>query len=312
MKKILTLVYLLMVAVLYSQSLTPSENYIYSRTYLEPVTTAQPGAAQVQGVKYFDGLGRATQSISIKSSPTGKDIVVPSLYDTATGRKTKDYLPQPVDSQNGAYLPNVGENSVNTYYSVPNAYSEVAYEHSPLGRVEKKAAPGVDWQITGSHTQRAEQTTNSAGEVRKITATSTWNPSTQISDVALDAVSDNAYTTGGFYNANILVKTIAWDEENHEIQSFTDPAGKQILIRKINLKANGTSENLDTYYVYDDFENLAFVIPPKAATATSVAQLNTKLDVLCYQYKYDKYNRLAEKKLPGKGWEYVVYDKQSR
>jgi len=301
-----------MVAVLYSQSLTPSENYIYSRTYLEAVTTTQPGAAQVQGVKYFDGLGRATQSISIKASPTGKDIVVPSLYDPATGRKTKDYLPQPVDSQNGAYLPNVGENSVNAYYGVPNAYSEVSYEPSPLGRVEKKAAPGVDWQITGSHTQRAEQTTNSAGEVRKITATSTWNPSTQISDAALDAVSDNAYTTGGFYNANILVKTIAWDEENHEVQSFTDPAGKQILIRKINLKANGTTENIDTYYVYDDFENLAFVIPPKAATATSIAQLNTKLDVLCYQYKYDKYNRLAEKKLPGKGWEYVVYDKQSR
>ncbi|WP_139420345.1 DUF6443 domain-containing protein [Chryseobacterium mulctrae] len=312
MKKILTLVYLLMVAVLYSQSLTPSENHIYSRTYLEPVTTQQPGAAQLQGVKYFDGLGRATQSISIKSSPTGKDIVVPSLYDTATGRKTKDYLPQPVDSQNGAYLPNVGENSVNAYYGVPNAYSEVAYEPSPLGRVEKKAAPGADWQITGNHIQRTEQTTNSAGEVRKITATSTWNPATQISDVALDAVSDNAYTTGGFYNANILVKTIAWDEENHEVQSFTDPAGKQILIRKINQKTNGTTENLDTYYVYDDFENLAFVIPPKAATATSIAQLNTKLDVLCYQYKYDKYNRLAEKKLPGKGWEYVVYDKQNR
>ncbi|WP_404985317.1 DUF6443 domain-containing protein [Chryseobacterium sp. M5] len=312
MKKILTLIYLLMVAVLYSQSLTPSENYIYSRTYLEPVTTAQPGAAQVQGVKYFDGLGRATQSISIKSSPTGKDIVVPSLYDTATGRKTKDYLPQPVDSQNGAYLPNVGENSVNAYYGVPNAYSEVSYEPSPLGRIEKKAAPGADWQITGSHTQRTEQTTNSAGEVRKITATSTWNPATQISDVALDAVSDNAYTTNGFYNVNILVKTIAWDEENHEVQSFTDPAGKQILIRKINQKTNGTTENIDTYYVYDDFENLAFVIPPKAATATSIAQLNTKLDVLCYQYKYDKYNRLAEKKLPGKGWEYVVYDKQNR
>ncbi|MNU18788.1 hypothetical protein D3C71_69950 [compost metagenome] len=301
-----------MVAVLYSQSLTPSENYIYSRTYLEPVTTAQQGAAQLQGVKYFDGLGRATQSISIKASPTGKDIVVPSLYDTATGRKTKDYLPQPVDSQNGAYLPNIGENSVNAYYGVPNAYSEVSYEPSPLRRVEKKAAPGADWQITGNHTQRTEQTTNSAGEVRKITATSTWNPSTQISDVTLDAVSDNAYTTGGFYNANILVKTIAWDEENHEVQSFTDPTGKNILIRKINQKANGTTENLDTYYVYDDFENLAFVIPPKAATAASIAQLNTKLDVLCYQYKYDKYNRLAEKKLPGKGWEYVVYDKQNR
>lgn len=312
MKKLLFIIAVFVTALYFSQSLTNSENYTYRRSYLEPVTSEQPGAEQIQNVQYFDGLGRNIQSISIKATPSGKDMVVPSLYDTATGRQTKTYLPQPVDSQNGAYLPNIGENSVNAYYGIPNAYSEVAYEHSPLARVEKTAAPGADWQITGSHTQRTELATNSAGEVRKITATSTWNPSTQISDIALDAVPDDDYISNGFYNANILIKTIIWDEENHEVQTFTDPAGKQILIRKINKKENGTSEKIDTYYVYDDFGNLVFVIPPKAATATSIIQLNTKLDVLCYQYKYDKYNRLAEKKLPGKGWEYVVYDKQNR
>jgi len=312
MKKLLFIIAVFVTALYLSQSLTNSENYTYRRSYLEPVTSEQPGAEQIQNVQYFDGLGRNIQSISIKATPSGKDMVVPSLYDTATGRQTKTYLPQPVDSQNGAYLPNIGANSVNAYYGIPNAYSEVAYEHSPLARVEKTAAPGADWQITGSHTQRTELATNSAGEVRKITATSTWNPSTQISDIALDAVPDDDYISNGFYNANILIKTIIWDEENHEVQTFTDPAGKQILIRKINKKENGTSEKIDTYYVYDDFGNLVFVIPPKAATATSIIQLNTKLDVLCYQYKYDKYNRLAEKKLPGKGWEYVIYDKQNR
>ncbi|QQQ27176.1 DUF6443 domain-containing protein [Chryseobacterium indoltheticum] len=312
MKKLLFIIAVFVTALYFSQSLTNSENYTYRRSYLEPVTSDQPAAAQMQSVQYFDGLGRNIQSISIKATPSGKDMVVPSLYDTATGRQTKTYLPQPVDSQNGAYLPNIGENSINAYYGVPNAYSEVSYEQSPLARVEKTAAPGADWQITGSHTQRTELATNSADEVRKITAASTWNSSTQINDVALSAVSDDAYTTGGFYNANILIKISAWDEENREVQTFTDPAGKQILIRKINKKENGTSENIDTYYVYDDFGNLVFVIPPKAATATSIAQLNTKLDVLCYQYKYDKYNRLAEKKLPGKGLEYVVYDKQNR
>ena len=34
----------------------------------------------------------------------------------------------------------------------------------------------------------------------------------------------------------------------------------------------------------------------------------TDLDDLCYQYHYDKRNRLVEKKIPGKGWEYIVYD----
>jgi hypothetical protein len=100
MKKILLLLHILLMALFYAQSLTPSENYIYSRTYLEAVTTEQPGAAQVQSIKYFDGLGRNTQSISIKATPSGKDLVVPVAYDS-DGRKTKDYLPQPVSTKTG-------------------------------------------------------------------------------------------------------------------------------------------------------------------------------------------------------------------
>src|SRR5690606_38638025 len=36
------------------------------------------------------------------------------------------------------------------------------------------------------------------------------------------------------------------------------------------------------------------------------------LNNLCYQYKYDIRNRLVEKKLPGKAWEFIVYDKLDR
>jgi RHS repeat-associated protein len=48
------------------------------------------------------------------------------------------------------------------------------------------------------------------------------------------------------------------------------------------------------------------VIPPL------VTNVSTELDGLCYQYKYDYRNRLVEKKLPGKQWEYIVYDKLDR
>ncbi|WP_426049166.1 RHS repeat domain-containing protein [Chryseobacterium sp. NFX27] len=70
-----------------------------------------------------------------------------------------------------------------------------------------------------------------------------------------------------------------------------------------------STENADTYYVYNEYNQLAFVIPPKAA---AVADLTTVLGSLCYMYRYDGRNRLVLKKLPGKGWEYMVYDKQDR
>ncbi|SHJ44655.1 RHS repeat domain-containing protein, partial [Aquimarina spongiae] len=55
------------------------------------------------------------------------------------------------------------------------------------------------------------------------------------------------------------------------------------------------------------FGNLSYVLPPKVTVANGVSQ--SELAELCYQYKYDYRNRLVEKKIPGKGWEYIVYNK---
>ncbi|MGG7036965.1 MAG: RHS repeat domain-containing protein, partial [Flavobacterium sp.] len=54
-----------------------------------------------------------------------------------------------------------------------------------------------------------------------------------------------------------------------------------------------------------------YVLPPISSTSSSVPSQGS-LDAYCYQYKYDTKNRLVEKKLPGKGWEYIVYDKLNR
>ncbi|PZU07873.1 MAG: hypothetical protein DI622_17290, partial [Chryseobacterium sp.] len=60
---------------------------------------------------------------------------------------------------------------------------------------------------------------------------------------------------------------------------------------------------------------LAFVISPKAdqqITSGNNTVTTQILDDLCYQYVYDNKFRLVEKKLPGKGWEYMVYNLQNR
>ena len=67
------------------------------------------------------------------------------------------------------------------------------------------------------------------------------------------------------------------------------------------------SVRLSTYYVYDDLGNLSFVLPPGAVPDNGVPSAEV-LDRLCYEYRYDGRDRLIEKKLPGKGWEYTIYN----
>jgi len=71
---------------------------------------------------------------------------------------------------------------------------------------------------------------------------------------------------------------------------------------------NGNIEVLSTYYVYDDLGNLSFVLPPGANPDAGIPN-GTLLEQFCYQYRYDGRRRLIEKKLPGKGWEHMVYNK---
>lgn len=310
MKKIILFSILIGVSGFFNaQTLTASENYIYTRTYLDPVTTETPTAKQIQSVQYFDGLGRTKQQVSIKATVSGKDLVIPSEYDPS-GRQTKSYLPVPVSSLNGA-IQNVSGSSVNAYYDTSNAYSEALPENSPLGRVLKQAYPGAEWQMNTNNTVKFEYGTNSGSEVIRLKAVTAWNSTTLINEVSLSFAPDDDFTAGGYYKANTLIKKTTKDEDDKPTEVFTNTSGQTLLIRKVN-NNKGTIQYLDTYYVYDEFGNLVLVVPPKAAFST-IAELNAHLNTLCYQYRYDQYNRLAEKKIPGKNyWESIVYDKQNR
>jgi len=55
----------------------------------------------------------------------------------------------------------------------------------------------------------------------------------------------------------------------------------------------------DTYYAYDDFGNLACVLPPAVDTSDGID--GPEFFNLIYEYFYDHRNRLVEKHIPGKG-----------
>jgi RHS repeat-associated protein len=72
---------------------------------------------------------------------------------------------------------------------------------------------------------------------------------------------------------------------------------------------------LSTYYVYDDFNRLRFVMPPKAVAqlvANGWQLTDDILNELCYRYEYDYRNRMTAKKIPGADWIYMIYDVRDR
>ena len=312
MKKIVSL-FVLFSSVVFSQS--TDQNYVKSTTYKQPTATSNPNpdvtVANVQ-VSYFDGLGRPIQQVAHKQSNTGKDIITHIEYDPF-GRQTREYLPYVSTGASLNYIPSAQTDVLNFYANpnptqtgnphfeaTANPFSEKQLESSPLNRVFKQAAPGDAWALGQGKEIKFDYQTNTATEVKLFKATATWNASLGVYDISV--------VQNGNYQANQLYKTITYDENTPlsgagGLQEFKDKEGKVVLKRTYN---DGGLH--DTYYIYDQFGNLTYVIPPLAEGNAS----QTNLDNLGYQYKYDSRNRLVEKKLPGKAWEFIVYDKQDR
>ena len=166
--------------------------------------------------------------------------------------------------------------NTSSFENTANPFSEKVLESSPLSRVLKQAAPGNDWAVGQGHEIKRDYQTNITGEVKRF-------------DVSLTADYVPSITAIGSYDANVLYKTVTTDENNNATEEFKDKEGRVILKRTYD---NNVAHN--TYYVYDQFGNLTYVIPPLADGSIT----STELDGLCYQYKYDNFNRLAAKKLP--------------
>ncbi|WP_442267055.1 DUF6443 domain-containing protein [Tenacibaculum sp. ZS6-P6] len=252
-----------------------------------------------------------------------KDIVTHVTYDSL-GRQKKEYLPFTNDSNNANIRTGDVGLATQTYYgqkyakdfagvNVPgeiNSYSNKSFDGSPLNRVIKQAAPGTDWKLGNNHEIRFDYQTNGNRDVRLYYVTTTFANNTYTPTIQL-----NTSNNSGYYNAGELYKTITKDEnwtsgqvhaKDHTTEEFKNKQGQVVLKRTYN-----NNQSHDTYYVYDDYGNLTYVIPPKAE-GTVAKPTAIQLSELCYQYKYDNRNRLVEKKIPGKGWEYIVYDKLDR
>ncbi len=275
------------------QAQTSPQNYIVTTVpYTEVGSPASLSDANSNtAIQYFDGLGRPVQTVQRAITPTGADLVSGIMYDSF-GRDSLQWLPGAVTGNNGAYVANFGTPAVQTNGD-SQPYARTDYEPSPLNRVTGQYGPGADWYTAGKK-KAIEYTANAANTVK------------------LFGVDGTGLTVNGYYGAATLFGQRTTDEDGKWVEVFTDKLGRKVLSRAYDVSGG----NHDTYYVYDDLNNLRYVLPPLASDSLLAGNpWNNDFHILkkyAYLYNYDGRKRCISKRLPGCAWINMVYDNADR
>ncbi|MDW3209196.1 MAG: DUF6443 domain-containing protein [Reichenbachiella sp.] len=206
-----------------------------------------------RSVQYIDGLGQVNQVVQQNISTSSQDLVTVSELDEY-GQVVKQYLPLPVGNS-GEYKSHFFEDQSAHYtaeYGVNDgkfAYSETQYESSPIGGPLKNYAQGTSWaKELGNRPIAIEYGFNISGEVINWT------------------VENNQPKPNSVYLPGKLHKTISKDENGKQVQEFKNLKG-HVILKKVQLSEAqpiNSEDWLQTYYIYDDYGNLRYVLPPEA------------------------------------------------
>lgn len=289
------------------------------------ITASNQDAPQV--TQYLDGLGRTIQTVQRAVSPDQKDLVAPKAYD-AFSREALQYLPYVSSATDGAFQANPfqdqqsfyqsGYKDINGQTAFPNEqiyYAQTQFEASPLSRVQKTMAPGNSWggQDIGISQEYLFNTI--------LDNVQTWTIGYGTINYASNDAATNIPAASGVYAPGTLTKLVTKDEMGKVVVQYSDRLG-HLILKKVQLLDNvpadysGYDGFLCTYYIYDDFDRLRFILPPKAVDAIRTDwNLNGKTDVineLCFRYEFDSRDRTYAQKSPGTGWNLMVYDRLDR
>ena len=307
MKKITPnyLIFLICIFSSYIYAQSTDKNYIQKQILL----TEENDEAQLdlmgpmditRSIDYFDGLGRPIQTIQREFSPNLEDFIQPIVYDEY-GRQQRTYLPYAGGGGAGFYRGEF-ENELYDFYEkslrvahTDYPFAEKEFDNSPLNRVLKQGSAGYSWQLD------------------KYPVEAIYRSNTTSDNVKILVKDNGTCKFEGDYYAEATLHVLESIDENGDIsREFKDKLGQVIMKESIL----GT-ENIRTYYVYDNLDILAFVISPEGSKIvdswTIIASLSTdEINSWVFVYIYDERQRLIKKKIPGQDSILMVYDKLDR
>ena len=250
-----------------------TQNYIRTRIMLN-----ESGSSYMDEIVYYDGLGRPFQTVKKGITPSHQSVVSLQEYDKV-GHKSKSWLPV-ISASDYMGSADVISSAPGNYNNDSRPYHQSVYESSPLNRIIQQYGTGADWY--NGHPVAIEYLANTT-----VSPLHCINYSVNNSD---DLVNNGNYAAAQLYVTKVT------DEDGNVSYAFIDKLERTILTRQ--MKDNITH---DTYYVYNNYGNLCFVLQP-------MYQENSNLSLYSFQYKYDDRNRCIEKKFPGMDAIKYVYD----
>jgi len=262
-------------------------------------------------ISYLDGLLRPLQVILYKNTPSGKDVVETHIYDALgdvpnnfmaysapTDTSNQGRLRTDINVQQPAYYNTLSQGQDNYYYS------SQAKEKSPIPRSGSDFSEGSALVGLNKGQKIQVRTNTSLDQVR------VW----QIGDNDMDVPYSN-----GLYADGTLTVSIATNEDNSRVYTYTDNDNRKILETIQRSGADNTSDRISTYYIYDGIGNIRYVLTPlaikycEANNIYNFSSITGILQNLSYKCLYDTKGRMYSMEQPGSnGAVYIVYDDRNR
>ena len=263
---------------------------ITPRVALSNIDTAQlnPDTATIKRT-YYDPMYRPTITILYGNSPTKQNIATLKEYDEYA-RPTTEWLPIAVEMSH--LTKSTFKNNAAYFYSddtrsfIKNTYSTDTWDNGVIKN-----------ELTGSQKAGADMGTH------RTTFASRGNNENEVKLFSVDT--DGNLNNKGYYPDSVLNVIATTDEDNKTKIVYTN-LQEQVVMEKI--------DNACTYYVYNDLNQLSYVLPPLVANQLDAGIYNDTIDFLkkyAYVYKFDECGNQIYKRLPGCEPILMVYDKSN-
>lgn len=258
-----------------------SSNYVLTQTMLADSLSSTE-------IAYYDGLGRLDVRVLSGYGSNGEDVVSANIYG-GVDRVLKSWIDAPLGHSCSKPALETIEIAANAFYNNDNPYTENTFHVYGTIITDESKGPGKNWNT--SHTGKAR----AGGEYC-------------IRDITVDS-SGRLYETtdDGLENAYNIENSV--DENGCRTVTFSDMLGNIMLVRRYV----SSTVTADTYYVYDQYGRLRYVLPPLLCSMTNdftgknTSDANIKKYAYCYEY--DNRGRVLSKKLPGCTATVYAYDK---